>query len=607
MKNHYYSKIALIIILTFVSVGESQAGAGAPQNDNFANATPIVVSDGSGSVATFNTNSTKEAGEPDHADNLGGRSVWFKFTPAATGVFRLNTTDTTFDTLLAVYTGNSVNDLTVVSYNDNGNSNIAFGGASTVDLMLVGGITYYIAVDGLYSPGYDPGQGNFKIAILEFPAPTQDDFISAYDLGVGYKGGIAGTNFNATAQVGEPIAQASAGPNRKTVWYRWKSNDDFSVAFEMKENFQAQIGVYESEIGSPTLGDLEQVATNVDYASFSDNRSKTIFFARQNHTYYIQVEAHILGSTQNQVGNFQLKYGPSAFRYSGVLDSYGHRASVMVFRPTDGTWYALSSLINQSPYARPWGMNGDVAIAADFRGNGYSQTAAIRNENGQKMWYIGNGGASFQAIPWGLPTDKPVVGDFDRDGKADVGVIRNSPNGYLWYIRKSDTGSMSVSNFGTTGDRPVLGDFDGDRLTEVTVVRNTQSGLMWYMLKSDFEGQQGEYTTFAAIQFGTASDMPAAEDFDGDGKTDVAVFRPSNGTWYILRSSDGQVQSTQFGMAGDKPQPGDYDGDEKADIAVYRPSTGAWYFLKSSTGTQQGVYWGQPNDIPVSSLSTLSH
>jgi hypothetical protein len=100
--------------------------------------------------------------------------------------------------------------------------------------------------------------------------------------------------------------------------------------------------------------------------------------------------------------------------------------------------------------------------------------------------------------------------------------------------------------------------------------------------------------------------VPAVADFDGDGKTDVAVFRPSTGTWYIQRSGSGQLQVTPFGASGDKPQAADYDGDGKADLALFRPSDGNWYFWMSGTNSQRTLHWGTTGDIPVSSLNTLS-
>ncbi len=88
-------------------------------------------------------------------------------------------------------------------------------------------------------------------------------------------------------------------------------------------------------------------------------------------------------------------------------------------------------------------------------------------------------------------------------------------------------------------------------------------------------------------------------DFDGDGRTDVAVFRPSGGNWYITNSSNNAFRSDQFGISTDVIVPGDYDGDRKSDLAVFRPDTGFWYILESSSQTFRFEAFGTNTDIPV--------
>ena len=87
-------------------------------------------------------------------------------------------------------------------------------------------------------------------------------------------------------------------------------------------------------------------------------------------------------------------------------------------------------------------------------------------------------------------------------------------------------------------------------------------------------------------------------DYDGDGKTDIAVYRPATGVWFIINSATSSVGAQPWGVSSDIPVPGDYDGDGKTDIAVYRPATGVWFIINSATSSVGAQQWGALGDQP---------
>ena len=130
------------------------------------------------------------------------------------------------------------------------------------------------------------------------------------------------------------------------------------------------------------------------------------------------------------------------------------------------------------------------------------------------------------------------------------------------------------------GKRPPA-DFDGDRDTDISVFRPGPG--YWFV--------NGGNPSFAV--WGTEGDIPVPADYNGDGRADVAVFRPSTGQWFI---SGGNPSFVAWGTQGDIPVPGDYNGDARDDVAVFRPSTGTWFFFG---GDPAPVTFGTSGDIPV--------
>ncbi|HEX6123924.1 MAG TPA: hypothetical protein VFZ23_00990, partial [Pyrinomonadaceae bacterium] len=180
--------------------------------------------------------------------------------------------------------------------------------------------------------------------------------------------------------------------------------------------------------------------------------------------------------------------------------------------------------------------------------------------------------------------------DFDDDEKADLSIYR--PSSGDWWILNSSTGQSTFHRFGLPGDIIVPADYTGDYKTDIAVFR---SGV-WHVLRSD------NYTHYQAL-FGLPGDIPVPADFGTpfpDIKADLAVYRPSEGVWYITTGT-GAVQIIRFGSSEDQPVAADYDGDKRANIALFRPSTGRWYILGYNMTDVTVREWGMSTDKVVPS------
>jgi subtilisin-like proprotein convertase family protein len=150
-----------------------------------------------------------------------------------------------------------------------------------------------------------------------------------------------------------------------------------------------------------------------------------------------------------------------------------------------------------------------------------------------------------------------------------------------WSIDITAGGSFGASRFTNA-------DFDADGRTDTALYK--PSNNRWHLRDSS------SYQT-RTLHWGAASDIPVPGDYDGDRATDLAVYRPSAGQWIVFNSATSTMTFTPWGIASDTPIPADYDGDGKTDCSVRRG--GDWYILQSATSSLRAINWGLSTDVPV--------
>jgi hypothetical protein len=273
-----------------------QAAAAPPANDNFASATTIAPT--APGIGGSNVGATKEAGEPAHAGDMGGASVWYSWTAPATGVFNLNSCGSSFDTLLAVYKGTSLGSLTPVVSND---ESIGCPSQSRVAFHATNGTTYRIAVDGYSAGGFAlPDTGNIQLHLGQNTgAPFNDNFAGSTVLS-GTTDFDDGSNVGATKQAGEPAHGGNQGG--ASVWYSWTAPASGATTIDTcSSEFDTLLGVWTGN----AVNTLTPVATDND--GCGDGTGSLVQFAAvQGITYRIAVDGSNAAPDAPAEGAFEL-------------------------------------------------------------------------------------------------------------------------------------------------------------------------------------------------------------------------------------------------------------------------------------------------------------
>ncbi|HEV7645758.1 MAG TPA: VCBS repeat-containing protein [Pyrinomonadaceae bacterium] len=274
--------------------------------------------------------------------------------------------------------------------------------------------------------------------------------------------------------------------------------------------------------------------------------------------------------------------------------------------------------------------NVDDAVAGGYFSNSGGSFYSLTGNTGRTMTLAQSSGFGNY---WG---GNIKAGDFNADGKMDFAmasgysaVFNFSNNGFVLLNQGSavfgDSTALSAGG-GHIPVAPVVADFNADGKPDVaysSVVAGESLVVLNHFnenatRKTDYNGDgRSDYAVWRPSNgiwynwhsyfgtqtyniYGSNGDIPVPGDYDGDKKTDMALLRPGTpNVWYITYSSDSSTHTIQWGSTGDYLTPADFDGDGKTDIAVWRPSNGTWYIIKSSNGANQYIYYGSGGDIPV--------
>jgi hypothetical protein len=294
-------------------------------------------------------------------------------------------------------------------------------------------------------------------------------------------------------------------------------------------------------------------------------------------------------------------------------------AKIGFFR--DGFWildyngnYQWSDVGTGNDLVAGFGMAGDKPVIGNWNHTTPGDKIGVFRNGTWLMDYNGNfqwDGVDKSAY-LGQAGDIPVTGDWNNNGDKKIGVFRNGfwmldGNGnYQW--DGTGTGLDVVAGFGMAGDIPVVGDWNGNHQDKIGLFRNG----FWIL---DYNGNyvwNGLGTGNDLVAgFGAAGDVPVVKDWDGDGISEIAVFRPSAGQWLIDYNGNyfwdgegaGQDVSMYLGQNGDVAIAGDWDNNGKDKLGVFRD--GFWIldyngsFIWEGSPTDKVAGFGRAGDIPV--------
>lgn len=452
-----------------------------PYNDMFVNRT--IITGNSGQITASNANTTKETGEPAHAGNSGGKSAWWSWTPATSGLAVIDTHGSNFDTLLAVYTGTGLSGLTQIAVNDNDGST---GNTSGLSFVAQAGKEYLIAVDG-YNGAVGPIildwslilQADLALVMTQSTASPQTGGDITYSISVTNNGPspASGVVLTDTLPPGAVFVSASDGCNQSGAVVTCALGTLASGA-----TTTVQIVVYSLSTGDLT-NSVSVTSPTSDPASSNNGATSTV----------IVVPAPVAGTWQG--------IGPDGGSISALAIDPQNTQTIyagtnVIYKSNDGgrSWEPKSVGLEPAPGR---GTREITAIAVDPADSNYlyagSEGNIFKSTDGGDTWtnvtntpdYWGGHIRALVIDPRGTKDNRTIYAGSDN-GRGFIRIINN---GGSWTYTNPAVGTSSAADIlslavDTRGSGNTL--YAATRLNnyQYAIIKSVDGGLNWGQISS---------------------------------------------------------------------------------------------------------------------------
>jgi len=531
-----------------------------PANDNFANAAVLTLTNNSAQVSATNIGAGKESGEPAHGGDIGGHSVWWKWTAPSQGMMAVNSSGSLFSPTMDVYTGSSVSALTPLT-------SLSGFGSRPITFLAASGTTYYIAVDGL---GGDSGAFTLTAS---FTPPTLPGFFQL--------SGSLATDAGGAVYF---IASANGSP---TPTYRWQRLPSAGGAWADLSDGGAYSGstTQSLNVGPTTLamnGDqFRCVASNAAGATTSPAMTLTV------NPLVAPTISHQPASVRAKVGqtaSFSVTASGTGsltyqwyFNGQAITGAMASSYTVSVTGPACAGNYSVKVTNTYGSVASSVATLTLLALGADFNGDGQVDLVWSDTQTGERRIWLMNGTGYGSEVSLGTIPGNWVIagaGDFNADGQVDLlWTDRSTGESRIWLMNGSTyVSAVSLGVVPLEWSIRGTGDFNGDGQTDIVWQDAvTGDGLIWLMNGSVVG------STVAINYLSPAVSISGVGDFNRDGRPDLVLTNTATGARTLwLMSGAAEASTADLGVMPANLHisgVGDYNSDGFSDLLLTNTAT----------------------------------